>query len=673
MRLKLIAITWLLFLAPANTHATISEYLSSAEGDPAFEMLGKLFGPVPGVIPGTPSPLSEMFIIFNMAVFSVAVLMVLYGVLSGVMHTAVDGEFLGKRHSSIWYPIRVIYGIFGLVPIFGGWSFPQALMILGMVVGIGVGNLTWEAGWQFMLGHVDSLVLTNPEAAAKDDTIEALITAQICSLSHNNQQKEDFAQSGKPEVLFSEEGKLVKDGNQTKLIFGSSSPGYLSDSCGGVVVLSKLGSKGVLEGPQGWAAMEPFDEVAVAEAQAKGLSEMSAALLPYSKSLFRDGQTPDPQALAKIKNEYTLYVSSALARASADSRSGFSQWMQNEGSSWIYAGAIFLKMVAVNRQIIDAASAEIMPILPSEAGPIEQGMSVAAGVVKGWLKSVKSFVSLDFAKIFGDSMESAGVQGALNLLTNGETDLLTGICGLGYALSAAAGVGMGISAGLAAVPSGAGVLEVLGLPALFKILLIVGVAMAYLLPFLPFIIWFGGVVSYFIVLIEAVVGAPLWMLAHLETEGEGLGQKTSHGYMFLLNVLFRPVLMVIGLISGWLLVNILGQFLKYSLSVLYGSSSFSFSGWAAIGSFFMTLIIFCYLSYMLISRCFSLIHHLPNEVLAWVGGHVGKIGGGEDERAINAIYAGGREVGNGFPPASGGAKNAIQAGGPNKISAGSKV
>ncbi|MFH1020983.1 MAG: DotA/TraY family protein, partial [Pseudomonadota bacterium] len=615
----------------------------------------------PGILTGTASPLSEMSVIFSMAVFSVAVLMVVFGIISGVMHTAVEGKFLGSRQSSIWYPIRIIYGIFGLVPLFGGWSFPQALMIFGMVVGIGIGNLSWQAGWQHMLSHVENLVLVNPEAAGKDAALEALISAQVCAIEHNIQQLQDHSQTGKPPVFFEEIGNLVSQGATSKLVFGSQEAGYFQDVCGGVQVHPKSQSANIFNGPQGLAALPPFDHQAVSLAQANALEAMSGALHPLSLALALEGQAPNPADLATIKNSYTQQISGALAEASMESRHGFASFMQQEGSSWLYAGAIFLKIVSVNREIMDAASAEIMPVTMREGGLVEQGISVGAGMVKGWLSTIKNLVDFDFAKVFGDSMESAGVRAAMNLMTGGEEDLMTGITRLGYSLSGAAGIGLGVAGGLA-VAGGGDVLQVLGLPALFKILLIIGLAMAYLLPFLPFILWCGGVISYFIVIVEAVVGAPLWMLAHLETEGEGLGQKTAHGFMFFLNVLFRPVLMVIGLVSGWLLVNILGEFLKYSLSVLYGSSSFAFSGWASVGAFFATLIIFCYLSYLLISRCFSLIHHLPNEVLAWVGGHVGKIGGQEDERTINAIYSGGREMGQGLGAVGAGqAKNTIKA------------
>src|SRR5260363_110891 len=62
---------------------------------------------------------------------------------------------------------------------------------------------------------------------------------------------------------------------------------------------------------------------------------------------------------------------------------------------------------------------------------------------------------------------------------------------------------------------------------------------------LPFIIWFGGVVSWFAVVGEAMIAAPLWAMTHLDGDGEGMGPRTPHGYIFLLNLIFRPVFMVI--------------------------------------------------------------------------------------------------------------------------------
>src|SRR5260363_110800 len=77
---------------------------------------------------------------------------------------------------------------------------------------------------------------------------------------------------------------------------------------------------------------------------------------------------------------------------------------------------------------------------------------------------------------------------------------------------------------------------------------------------LPFIIWFGGVVSWFAVVGEAMIAAPLWAMTHLDGDGEGMGPRTTHGYIFLLNLIFRPVFMVI----GFVLAGISGSTEKYS-------------------------------------------------------------------------------------------------------------
>src|SRR5260364_64809 len=59
---------------------------------------------------------------------------------------------------------------------------------------------------------------------------------------------------------------------------------------------------------------------------------------------------------------------------------------------------------------------------------------------------------------------------------------------------------------------------------------------------LPFIIWFGGVVSWFAVVGEARIAAPLWAVTHVDGDGEGMGPRTAPGYMFLLAVVAIMVL-----------------------------------------------------------------------------------------------------------------------------------
>src|SRR5260364_256205 len=84
---------------------------------------------------------------------------------------------------------------------------------------------------------------------------------------------------------------------------------------------------------------------------------------------------------------------------------------------------------------------------------------------------------------------------------------------------------------------------------------------------LPFIIWFGGVVSWFAVVGEAMIAAPLWAMTHLDGDGEGMGPRTTHGYIFLLNLIFRPVFMVIGFVLAGAGIMVLGTLLNAMFGV----------------------------------------------------------------------------------------------------------
>jgi conjugal transfer/type IV secretion protein DotA/TraY len=75
----------------------------------------------------------------------------------------------------------------------------------------------------------------------------------------------------------------------------------------------------------------------------------------------------------------------------------------------------------------------------------------------------------------------------------------------------------------------------------------------------PFITWVSALVQYCCIVVESIAAAPLWALAHLQADGEGMGQRTEKGYLYLLNLLFRPILMVAGFFAASALVILLGS------------------------------------------------------------------------------------------------------------------
>ncbi|WP_206956346.1 DotA/TraY family protein [Trinickia acidisoli] len=148
-------------------------------------------------------------------------------------------------------------------------------------------------------------------------------------------------------------------------------------------------------------------------------------------------------------------------------------------------------------------------------------------------------------------------------------------------------------------------------------LLFFGVTLSVYLPMLPFIVWFGGVVSWFMVVAEAMVASPLWAMTHLDGDGEGLGQRTQHGYVFLLNVMLRPVVMVFGFLLAGASVIVLGGLLNTMFGVAMANAQFgSTAGIATLMGFVVLYVGMCQ---TLCNSAFSLVHVLPDNLFSWIG------------------------------------------------------
>ena len=105
--------------------------------------------------------------------------------------------------------------------------------------------------------------------------------------------------------------------------------------------------------------------------------------------------------------------------------------------------------------------------------------------------------------------------------------------------------------------------------------LIVGFVLFYVVPFLPFIYFFFAVGGWIKGIFEALVGAPLWALAHIRIDGQGLpGSAAMNGYFLIFEVFLRPILVVFGLLASIsiysALVNVLNSIFTLAVSNLGG-------------------------------------------------------------------------------------------------------
>jgi conjugal transfer/type IV secretion protein DotA/TraY len=145
-----------------------------------------------------------------------------------------------------------------------------------------------------------------------------------------------------------------------------------------------------------------------------------------------------------------------------------------------------------------------------------------------------------------------------------------------------------------------------------------GIIIAYVLPMIPWVMWMAGVCGWIILVCEAMIAVPLWMLAHMTVGGDGLHGRAIEGWSLLFNVVFRPTLMVIGLFLGYFVFDCMSWLIRESFAIAAGFVLqngwivSNFIGMAVLlGVFVMTHVIAALMSFRMVAL---LPHHLPRLV-----------------------------------------------------------
>lgn len=202
----------------------------------------------------------------------------------------------------------------------------------------------------------------------------------------------------------------------------------------------------------------------------------------------------------------------------------------------------------------------------------------------------------------------------------------------------------------------------------------VGFILFYIIPFLPFIYFFFAVGGWVKGIFEALVGAPLWALAHIRIDGEGLpGQAGVAGYFLVFEIFLRPILIVFGLLASisifsalvavlndiWDLVvgNVGGFDIVAEQTIEAGADPATSPGALSpqtlgeffrgpIDEFFFT-IVYAIVVYMMGMASFKLIDLIPKSILRWMGSSVTAFNDDRDDPAqglISRSYIGAQQT-----------------------------
>ncbi len=231
-----------------------------------------------------------------------------------------------------------------------------------------------------------------------------------------------------------------------------------------------------------------------------------------------------------------------------------------------------------------------------------------------------------------------GTEGLFSMRKNPDVHPLALLVGVGRSLINSAIGNLADSAALSLISAGIGgsqgITAITGfIMTIVIISLTAGFILFYVLPFLPFIYFFFAVGGWIKGIFEAMVGAPLWALAHIRIDGDGLSGKAAlNGYFLIFEIFLRPILIVFGMLASIsifsALVSVMNQTWGLVTTNLAGFDPTT-GGQGAIAegvemmrgeidAFFFT-VIYTIIVYLMAMSSFKLIDLIPNNILRWMG------------------------------------------------------
>jgi conjugal transfer/type IV secretion protein DotA/TraY len=400
-------------------------------------------------------------------------------------------------------------------------------------------------------------------------------------------------------------------------------------------------------------------------------SSLSSQAIQYVSAV--DGGTQPQDASGIIDaaaHQYETSIKSAID-SSSSTINGLSSVIESnlKRDGWIMMGAWYQTFAQANSQAANMANATAAGVPSTDTANLpypqlyrkvqtvyaqqnqRDASTSTSTTLAGNLTTGMTDPKNVMSKIFpGQSLVKFFISFNSNQGPNGMTNPLIGMKNLGDYILDAGWTALGVYAGIKAidgaskstlggVASGVADVATLGVAGAVKgaaqgvleavtpfvIMMVItlfffGAMLSIYIPMLPFIIWFGGVVSWFAVVGEAQIAAPLWAMTHLDGDGEGMGQRSTHGYIFLLNVMFRPVFMIIGFVLGGAGVVVLGTLLNTMFGVAMQNAQYdSVTGLVSIIGYTVLYVGMCQ---TLCNACFGLINVVPDQVFSWIGGQM---------------------------------------------------
>lgn len=659
---------WLLLLIalfiPVTSFATSSTGFSVDPADKSMQYLASIFGSIPALpIQAAPedgsttSTVSRVFqpLVhkFNIVVFALGIIIIIYTTLVGTLSTAQEGEVLGKKWSSIWIPARIGIGMYLLLPAAGsaGYSYIQIAILWMIVQGVGAANAVWRE------------IVLDPYSVHDDTRSARLANAKPVILGLL-----------KSALCMEKLNKMALDDPDFMLVLGENIDVYTNEKMTATEI-GRPGSAGVEKPICGKFVKNSYANLGLDEESAKNVihSAISNAFWTVDLAAYEAVNTPKEEwfnfdQLVAASSTLSNAMTSLQQTVSLDSTKQLA--VQN---GWIHAGSYYFKIIeasggsesAVTIEPNDPNTDELTQLFGGDAQAANTFLTEIGSLADDYLakatdnlepvdagdrhsgdlgfETKTSSLNGDAVKaldaVFGSFFKDIAVKIG-EYIHNNSTDPIVSISRFGSDLVIiveAVFWGALVAVFLVWLLSSimccmqplcnamnfliGVIIPLAGLA--ISIAWVEGIVMALYIPMIPYLVFTFAAITWVILVIEALLAAPLVGLSLVMPSEDELGKATT-GIVILFGLFMRPVLMIVGFLFSVKLILVAFTMISFGFG-----ATLQYSVQLGIGLFGCIAVIFLYtgIATAVVHECFSLIYKVPDKTMGWIGAS----GGGGDE------------------------------------------
>ncbi|EHL5833450.1 DotA/TraY family protein [Salmonella enterica] len=685
---------------PALASVSFQDIVTAATNpdDLSRQALVTIFGDVvTNPLSGSGSTLiGNLYGLFNGIIAILAVVWFMFIGLRHIVSAGHQGQVFGSGGRDIVGTLGIVSGFLMIVPTGNGWSLAQLIMLWGCsIMGVGSANLMVQTAADDIASGYSMTV--QPIQASTRTAARGIFEMELCKYAINADLN-DYNRSAKSSTSLMKESDKTAGGNYIVTVSNGS----------GVCGTASLPVNGNGKTSQSTVSkfFNPFsgnEYNGVIQAQKTAMDEMLKDMDGAAREFvttFREkrdtgsGTLPDIETrIQKAADNYEQAVQKALPEDNEEraKKEALKAYLKTYG--WVALGAWYQTFATANQRLADLAdrapavtsmsslgeagdtdflaavtnayktqlqNSSFTPSLGTvtsanelQAADSNNSTSTLMKIITPKMLSFTNYIATDLS---GTGTSSDQVNPLIKMKNVGDYTMGTAetiwvtyttarviVAGgvktfLGHLADFAIGAGSAAEKGLDAIS-----------PVVHFLLFMMftaGFSLSIYLPFIPFIFWMTGIGNWIASVLIGCTAGPLWGATHLGTT-QDRGSRAAYGYIYLIDTMIRPPLMVFGFFFASVAIIAGGTI----LNALYGAVLVNVQSDSLTGIFSMVgaLMIYARICTTMVAALFALQAYLPDHVINFLGGRDGVNTMGSMASAVKDIFLAGNRNMRGTP------------------------